>query len=226
MRKIHPAHIIAQKGFTILELLISISIASILTLVLLTVTVYYYGDILRSQGTAELAIESQTVLRKIIEDTRLADGIRTNNQITDANAPTGGWVTNDPSNILIIASPAITSARDIIYDSATSLPYENENIYFQSNGVFYRRTLKNSAAVGNTAVTSCPAASASASCPSDSALSTHLTDLSFTFYDINNVTTSNAANARSIAVTINMQSKIYGLNTIFNNTIRTTLRNY
>ena len=71
-----------QKGFTITELLISISIASILTLVITTITVYYYGDILRSQATAELAIESQTVLRKIIEDTRLADAIRTTNYMT------------------------------------------------------------------------------------------------------------------------------------------------
>lgn len=216
----------ASKGFTILELLISISIASVLTLVLVTVTVYYYGDILRSQATAELAIESQTVLRKIIDDTRLADGIRTTNQITDANAPVGGWVTNDPSNILIIATPAITTARDIIYDSSSGQPYENENIYFQSNGVFYRRSLKNTAAVGNIIVTTCPAASASASCPRDSVLSTHLTDLSFTFYDINNTTTSNAANARSIAVTVNIQRKVYGINITFNNTIRTTLRNY
>ena len=215
-----------QKGFTVVELLISVSIASILTIVTTSIMVYYYGDILRSQATAELAIESQTVLHKIIDDSRLADGIRTSNLITDANAPVGGWTTNDPSDILIIASPAITSTRDIIYNSADNYPYENEEIYFKSNGTFYRRTLKNTNATGNVAVTTCPAAQVTASCPLDTVLSTNLSDLSFTFYDINNATTSNAALARSISITVNLQKKIYGTATTFNNTIRTTLRNY
>jgi hypothetical protein len=157
--------------------------------------VYFYGDILRSQATAELAIESQTVLRKIIDDTRLADAIRTTNQITDANAPVGGWTTNDPSDILIIATPAVTAARDIIYDPSDKLPYENEAIYFKANGTFYRRI-------------------------------SNLSNLSFIFYDINNTSTSNATLARSIAVTITLQRKIYGTATVFDNTIRTTLRNY
>ena len=87
-----------------------------------TVIVYYYGDILKSQATAELAIESQVVLRKMIEDTRLADAIRTTNQITDTYAPGGVWTTNNPSNVLIIATPAITAARAIIYDATTSYP--------------------------------------------------------------------------------------------------------
>ena len=80
MKTIHHAPL-RQTGFTILELLISISISSVLILATTTVMVYYYGDILRSQASAELAIESQVVLRKIIEDTRLADSIRTTNQM-------------------------------------------------------------------------------------------------------------------------------------------------
>ena len=215
-----------DNGFTIIELLISISIAGILTLVITMIMVYFYGDILRSQATAELAIESQTILRKIVDDTRLADAIRTTNQISDANAPVGGWTTNDPSDILIIATPAVTSARDIIYDPSDKLPYENEAIYFKANGTFYRRILKNTNAAGNTAVTTCPAAAVTPTCPQDTTLSTNLNNLSFTFYDINNATTPNATLARSISVTVNVQRKIYGTATVFDNTIRTTLRNY
>ncbi len=225
MKTIHHAPL-RQTGFTILELLISISISSVLILATTTVMVYYYGDILRSQASAELAIESQVVLRKIIEDTRLADSIRTTNQITDANAPGGGWSTNDPSDILIIATPAITASRSIIYNPANNFPYENEAIYFKSGGVFYRRALQNTSASGNIVVTSCPAANASATCPADIALSNNVTNLSFTFYDVNNVTTADASLARSISVTINMLRRVYGQNVSFDNTVRTTLRNY
>ncbi len=217
---------ISEKGFTILELLVSIVITSMLMLVMTTIMIYYYGDILKSQATAELAIESQTVLRKIIEDTRLADAIRTTNLITDSYAPTGGWVTNDPSDILIIATPAITSSRAIIYNSLDNYPYENEAIYFKSGGVFYRRILKNTAATGNIVTTSCPLANVTATCPQDIALSNNLSDLSFTFYDINNATTADASKSRSISVTVNMQRKVYGTTITFNNTVRTTLRNY
>jgi len=215
---------IKQAGFTIVELLISISIASILIMVMMSITVYYYGDILKSQATAELALESQAVLRKIVEETRFADAIRTSNTIVDANAPVGGWVTNDPSDILIISSPAYNSSRDIIYNSSDSFPYENESVYFKSGSTFYKRVLKNTLATGNVAVTTCP--TATPTCPKDTAITSNLTNLSFVFYDVNNATTSNAASARSIAITVNLQKKAYGTTIQFNNTIRTTLRNY
>jgi prepilin-type N-terminal cleavage/methylation domain-containing protein len=215
-----------KKGFTIIELLISVSIASVITLSMVTVSVYYYGDILRSQATAELAIESQTVLRKIIDDARLADSIHAVGQITDANAPTGGWVTSDPSNVIILADPAIDSSRNIIYNASDSYPYENESIYFSRGTQMYRRLLKNTSAPGNSAITTCPAASVTATCPQDIILSQYVTNLSFIFYDINNVTTADASQARSVSITVNLQRTIYGKLIDFSNTVRTTLRNY
>lgn len=209
-----------------MELLISISIASILSLILITVMVDYYGEILRSQATAELAIESQTVLRKMVEDTRLADSIHATNLITDPNAPSGGWVTSDPSNVLIVANPAIDISRNIIYDPADNFPYEDEVVYFNTGTNLYRRILKNTNAAGNTAVTTCPPAVASSTCPEDTVLSKYLTGLTFTFYDINNLTTSNASLARSVSVSISLQRKAYGRSIDFTNTVRTTLRNY
>ena len=215
-----------KSGFTIVELLISTAIASVLTLMMVTISIYFYGDMLRAQATAELAIESQVVLRKVIDDSRLADSIKSSGTLADANAPSGGWVTNDPSNVLIIGDPATDSSRNIIYNPSDSFPYENEVVYFASSGGLYRRILNNPSAVGDTAVTTCPQALASSTCPADTTLSSNVVDLSFTFYDINNVSTANASLARSIAITVNMQRKIYGTIVSFNNTVRTTLRNY
>ena len=215
-----------QTGFTIIELLISTVIAGIISLVMVTISVYFYGDMLRAQATAELAIESQVVLRKVIDDTRFADTIDSSAVLTDTNAPTGGWTTNDPSNVLIIGVPAQDIYRNIIYDSTDGFPYENEVIYFVSAGILYKRVLKNTNATGNTTVTTCPTSVATSTCPADVVLSSNVTDLSFTFYDINNVTTANASLSRSISVLVSMQRKIYGTTISFNNTIRTTLRNY
>lgn len=216
---------IDSHGFTIVELLIAIAISAVITMVLLTLSINFAGDISRARITADLATESQILLRSIVEDTRLADSLSSTNSIADANAPVGGWITNDPSNVLIIDTPAIDSARNIIYDSSTTLPYSNEIIYYSSGSAMYRRALKNSAATGSIAVTTCPPASASSSCPADKLFTKYLTDLSFTFFDENNATTANATLARSVQITVSVKRKVFGRDVTFNNTIRTTMRN-
>jgi type II secretory pathway pseudopilin PulG len=119
-------------GFTITELVISITISGILAVAFFTATFYYYANTAQTETATTLALESQAILTQLTEDIRLADSIASTNALTDPNGPGGGWVTSDPSNILIIESPAITSARDIIYDSSTGSPYRNEFIYFMS----------------------------------------------------------------------------------------------
>ena len=215
-----------QKGFTITELMVAFGVAAILTVVLFTISITLYGDTLRQQATAELAIESQTVLRRIVEDARTADAIHNTNLLSDANAPSGGWQTSDPNNVLIIAAPAIDSNRQIIYNSSDGFPYENEVIYFSQGTNMYRRTLKETAASGNTAYTTCPAALATATCPADNKLSEYLSNLQFVFYDINNNVTTLASETRSVSITVNMERKVYGRTITFSNTVRTTLRNY
>ncbi|MDQ2973292.1 MAG: prepilin-type N-terminal cleavage/methylation domain-containing protein [bacterium] len=213
-------------GFTIPELMVSLAVASILTVVMFTVTIYFYADILRQQAIAEMAVESQSVLRRLVEDIRTANSIRNTNILADANAPTGGWQTSDPNNVVIIASPAYDANRQIIYDPLDSMPYENEVIYFGNGSIMARRTIQNTQALGNSLTTSCPEAVASPTCPSDIILSEYLENLTFVFYDINNQTTTLAADTRSISITLRMKRRIYGQDIAFDNTIRTTLRNY
>ncbi len=214
-----------QKGFTIVELMISISLATVISGVLLYISLNLIGDTTRARITAELAIESQILLRSIVEDTRLAGSLSTTNQNTDPNAPVGGWVTNDPSNILIIDLPAINASRDIIYDSSTGYPYDNEVVYYSSGSSMYRRTIVDPAATGNNVKTSCPPALATSTCPADKKFTSYLTDLTFTFYDDTNNTTADATLARSVQITVKVQRKILGKTVKFDNTIRTTLRN-
>ena len=214
-----------QDGFTMTELVISITIAGVLAFVLFSATFYYYVSTAQAQTATDLALESQSILTQLTEDIRLSDAISSTNAIADSNAPPGGWTTSDPSNIIIIENPAIDSSRNIIYNASTGNPYRNEFVYFQSGSKMYKRVLANSAATGNTATTTCPAASSSPSCPPDRLFSSNASNLTFTFYDASDNTTSNATQARSVSLQVDMAKKVFGKNISLSNTTRVTLRN-
>jgi type II secretory pathway pseudopilin PulG len=212
-------------GFTITELVLSITVAGILAVILFTATFYYYVNAAQTEASTNLALESQSILTQITEDIRLADSIASTNAISDVNGPGGGWITSDPSNIIIIENPAIDSSRNIIYDTNTGSPYRNELVYFVSGTNMYKRTLANSSAIGNTSKTTCPKASASSTCPPDRLFSENVTSITFTFYDSSDNTTANATNARSVSLTVNMAKKSFSKNITLNNSTRVTLRN-
>jgi prepilin-type N-terminal cleavage/methylation domain-containing protein len=212
-------------GFTITELIISITISGILAVAFFTATFYYYANTAQTETATTLALESQAILTQLTEDIRLADSIANTNALTDPNGPGGGWVTSDPSNILIIESPAITSTRDIIYNDSTGSPYRNEFIYFMSGTNMYKRVLSNTSATGNTAKRTCPIAASSATCPPDRTFSNNISNLTFTFYDAADATTANATQARSVVLNVNMAKKSFGKNITLTNSTRVTLRN-
>jgi prepilin-type N-terminal cleavage/methylation domain-containing protein len=214
-----------QSGFTIVELVIAITVAGFLVAAIFIATFGYFTDVSRSEASATLALESQTILTQMTEDIRLADAISSTNAITDPNAPTGGWVTSDPSNVIIIESPAVDSSRNIIYNTNTGFPYRNEFIYFNSGSSMYKRILANTSAAGNTQKTTCPSSQSSSSCPPDRLFSSNVSNLSFTFYDSSDNTTSNAVSARSVQLEVDMAKKVFGRNLTFANTTRVTLRN-
>ncbi len=218
-------HKLNQAGVTIVELMVVVGIASVLLLSFMTVSVYMYGDTLRSSLYSQLATESQTILRSVVEELRQSSSIRTSNANPDANAPGGGWTTSNSSLILIISTPALDSSNNFIIDSDTGYPYQNEIVYFASGGTLYKRFLANAAATGNTRKTTCPQASSSSSCPPDIIMSTNFKTLSFIFYDQDDAVTTSIPNARSIKLFIQMQRKTFGKTLQFDNNIRITIRN-
>lgn len=212
-------------GFTLVEVIISITVAGIMTGVLFLVTFRFFANAIQSQQTAELALESQTLLSQMVEDLRLAAGVGAINELTDSNQPSGGWQTSDAGNVLLITTPAIDVSRNIIYDSSTGFPYQNEIIYFIANRTMYKRTLKNTAATGSAATTSCPAATATSTCPADRVFSTNIDDLRYTMYDSNNTVTSDPTVARSVEMSVDLSKKVFGKTISLSNTMRVTQRN-
>lgn len=89
----------------------------------------------------------------------------------------------------------------------------------------YKRVLANTAAAGNTAVTTCPPAEVTAGCPADRLFSDNAGNLSFTFYDSVGNVTADTSLARSVALQVNMAKKVFGKNITLSNSTRVTLRN-
>ena len=223
--RLHIHKALNQAGVTIVELMVVIGICGALIVSFMTVSVYMYGDTVRTSLYAQLATESQTVLRSVVEELRQSSSIRTSNANTDANAPGGGWTTSNSSLILIISTPALDSSNNFIIDSDTGNPYQNEIVYFASGNNLYKRFLGNTAAVGNTRTTTCPQASSSPSCPPDILMTAHFKALDFVFYDQDNTVTTTIPNARSIRLFIQTERKTYGKTLTFDNNIRITIRN-
>jgi type II secretory pathway pseudopilin PulG len=214
-----------QAGVTIVELLVVIGIASALLVSFFTVSIYMYGDTLRSSLYSQLASESQSILRSVVEELRQSSAIHQSNQNPDTNAPGGQWTTSNSNLILIISTPALDSSNNFILNPSTGYPYENEIVYFTSSGRLYKRYLANSAASGNSRKTTCPQASATSSCPPDILMSSNFKTLSFVFYDQDDAVTTNVTTARSIKLLITMERRSYGKTLTFDNTIRITMRN-
>lgn len=215
----------SECGMTIAELLVVTAVASLLIVPTVTVVLYFYGDTVTSNLQSRLAVESQNILRSMVEELRVSSGIRSSNTISDPNAPGGGWTTSNASLILIISTPALDTANNFIMDPLSGDPYQNELVYFAVGNTLYKRYLANSSATGNRFKTSCPAALATASCPPDVEMTPHFEAMNFVFYDQDDIATTTLTDARSIKLLIEMKRRVGGRDIQFDNNIRVTLRN-
>jgi prepilin-type N-terminal cleavage/methylation domain-containing protein len=214
---------INQNGFTITELLIAVSVASIASVLIISAFVFMYGSLLKEQTRSQMVLESQVFLKRMVDDIRVANQMLTTNSLPDAYDPVGGWLTSDPANILVLTQPATNASKDFIYNSTTGYPYQNEIIYFGSGATMYRRTLANGSATGNSHITTCP--SGTSGCQGDIKLLDNLQNMLFVFYDANDAVTIVPENARSVELSVNLTDKVYGENITVTNKTRVTLRN-
>lgn len=205
--------------------MVVISIASIVLVAVTSISIYIYGDTLRGSIRARLGGESQNILRSVTEELRQSSSIRTTNTNPDPNAPGGIWTTSNENLILIISTPALDTSNNFIMNAQTGYPYQNEIVYFVSNGILYKRYIANQSATDNRIRTSCPQNASSATCPPDIEMTSHFKAMSFVFYDQNNDVTTDIPVARSILLNIDLERQVYGEPVTFNNSIRITIRN-
>lgn len=214
-----------QSGYTLPELVVTMSVFAILSVGLLTIMMTFFTTIIRNTKFVDMTVASQNFLRTTQENMRYGAGVRSINTISDANAPSGGWNTSNSIFVIIIAVPAVDSDREYIIDSLTGEPYMNELVYYRDGNNLMQRTLAHTGAVGNSLTTSCPASLASSSCPADKQLLEHLDTIDFTFYDQDNATTVDPLLARSVVVDLDVSQDSFGDPLTLGNTVRVTLRN-
>lgn len=211
-----------ERGFTVVEVLVIVVLIGLLFTPVIGGLFFFYGNTVASTRQTQLALDSQNLVRSISESLRTAAAVRTSNAISDPNGG-GGWTTSDVNNVLVVATPALNASNQFITNAGT--PYQNELVYFVSNGALYRRSLANTSASGNSMTRTCPAASVSPTCPADAVFSTKVKNIGLTFYDQAGVVTTTLANARSVQLLVQMEDKLFGKTLTFDNTIRITLRN-
>ena len=214
-----------SSGFSIVELNLSITIMAILLVSLLTVFVNFFVIMTRTNTIVDMTVDSQSLLRTVVEELRYGAGVRVSSTITDANAPPAGWDTSNTDFVIVIAVPAVDSNRSYIIDPNTGSPYLNELVYFKDGGTLYKRILANPSASGNSLLTSCPSSVASVACPADRKLVDNVNTMVFTLYDQDNAQTTDPLLARSIKIDLGLQKDTFGPPLIYDNSVRVTLRN-
>lgn len=215
----------SQSGFTLVELVVVISVMAVIGVVFLGMVANYFVVITRNNELSEMTINSQNLLRTTVENIRFGDGVRQTNQITDANAPSGGWNTSQSSFVIVLAVPALTTAHAYITDPSTGSPYMNELVYYKSGTTLLERKLANPSATGNSLQTTCPSSKATSTCPADTQLAQYVNTMTFYMYDQDNNATSDPTQARSVKITLNMQRNAPGNPLNLTTSTQVTLRN-
>jgi type II secretory pathway pseudopilin PulG len=214
-----------SSGFTLVELNLSLLIIGVVVVSLLTVLTNFLVIVTRNNRLMDMTVDSQGLLRTAAEELRYGAGVRVSNTISDPNAPAGGWNTNNTSFVIIIAVPAEDTNDNYIIDTDTGSPYLNELVYFKDGSTLYKRILANPNAAGNSLKTTCPAASASSSCPPDRKLVDTAESMVFTLYDQDDAQTADPLLARSLKINLTLVKDTFGSPLSVNNSIRVTLRN-
>lgn len=173
-----------QRGFSLVEMLITITLVSILSLTVANFIANWLQISDIAQARAALLANAENALDKISTDIRLSGNVDQNNRWADANAPGGslyGWQSN--SSTLVLARIATNSQNDVLFSDASQYIPEKDNIvYYVSGKKLYRRVI--AADNPNTAATTtCPPASATSSCPADSKVGEDITAFSITYYN-------------------------------------------
>lgn len=223
---------LGQRGITITELIISISIMAVLSLILVTVFANYMVLITRTNEALHLTVDSQNLLRTMEEEIRYGAGVRTNNTITDPNQP-GGWNTGNSNFVIIIAVPVLDKDGNYIKDILTGEPYHNELVYFKSGGSLHKRVLANTCnntcrptdLIPNSRRTTCPASAVTATCTLDPKQIDNIDTLSYTLYDQDNAVTTDPTLARSVKIDLTVSKDTFGDPLTLTTSTRSTLRN-
>lgn len=204
-----------QDGYSLIELVISVTVVSILTL---TIGVFFVNATLawtRNNTETRVQADNQLGLDEIGKAISGSSGVLEKNTITDSY---GSWTSNVGGPI-VLATPALNSAGAPLFatTSGGQSPADtdvcnNETIIFKSGTQVFIRTLANTssgcnAAAGNITVSTCGAGDA---CPDkDKTVAEHTDSIGFAFED-GNTCILNLPACRYLTATLNTSLSQFG----------------
>lgn len=207
---------INQGGFSLLELLVAISVTTILLMIAsnfvitgtLSANVEYNRTVVQSNTKSAVENVARTI--------RSAKSVEATNSQPDPNPPVTAnpysWSATAGNNAtLILAVPARDASNNLMYvDGLHSTIYTNDVIFYLDSTThrLYRRTIANSVA-DNAAKTSCPPAIASASCPADTIIVEDIAGLSTSYFDAANANVSVPSGTEAVGYSVT-ETKIIG----------------
>lgn len=186
-----------QAGFTLPELIVSLAVTTLLSLVIAS----YMVDNLQQSTIANIRgnmlSEAAESLDLASNDVRLSSNADQNNRWTDPNNT--GWTSN--SSTLVLASAAKnTSGKIMFVDAKNYIPEKNNLVYFVSGGTLFKRVLADPV-TGNAAKTTCPKTKVTAICPADKELLHNVITFTVAYLDGQNQAVT-PTNARSIELRV------------------------
>lgn len=224
-----------QRGVTIVEMVMAMTLASITLTVLAQFISHRLNDYQRNETQTILQQNTKLAVETLGRAIRFARTIENRNALDDINPPCSASSPNcwsSTTNRLVLAVPSRDTSGNLIYrDTFLHGSYYTDNhiYYLDANNVLWRRTLANPSAPGNAAVTTCYPQNVPALCSrSDTKVVEDIASLVLAYYDSNNVVISTPADfqtASSIQITL-QQSRARGTRTYRSSfTSRAAMRN-
>lgn len=216
-----------ERGFTLVELMITIGLTALLMGVVITFMTNSIVQYAKTESRSSLLNEAQVGLDVISSDIRLSGNADLNNRISDNYAPSApgnklSWQSDN--DILILATATKDNNDNIIFaDPALYISEKDNNVYYLQGGNLYRRTLANNVA-GNSAKTTCPATFATPTCPADKKLLSNVASFQVKYYNDQNVEVT-PTDARSIELYVKLQKPAYGQQISVDYSTRMVFRN-
>jgi prepilin-type N-terminal cleavage/methylation domain-containing protein len=200
-----------QRGFTMLELLLAISVSSVL---IIAIGEFATASIVGSNQDYNKTLvltNAKEAVGIVARQIRAAKSVQSANSLPDLHAPGApgnlySWSgTAGSGATLILAVPSRNASGDVIYiDGLHASVYTDDVIFYldSSTHKLFRRRIANTSAPGNVALTTCPPAAKSPTCPADADVVDDVANLTTAYLDSNNNSISVPSGTEAVNYTV------------------------
>lgn len=213
-----------QNGFTLPELVVSMTLMMLLTLAMVASILVWLGQYTIGDARQKQTSNMQTALTRIGDDIRQSHTVLVENIETDANAPTpaGVWATS--ANQLVLGKTPRNSSGTGLYEVTRYFSGKPDSIvYYLKNGSIYRRTVPANYVGNVTLPLKTCSSDAEGGCAADIRILSDVTQLQFEYYNADNTISVGPSETKSVRVSITTSRQQAGQTVVTTDTLRMSL---